>query len=44
MTTIKNQNCQERLKRQHFSDRWNYGLTKYRKTNKFQPKEDSVSY
>ena len=44
MITIKNQNCQERLKKAAFSDRWNYSLTKYRKTNKFQPKEGSVAY
>lgn len=33
-----------KIKKAAFSDRWNYGFTKYRKFNKFKPIEGSVAY
>lgn len=44
MATIKKPKLPRKIKKAAFSDRWNYGLTKYKKTNKFQPKEGSVAY
>ena len=44
MTTIKKPKLPRKIKKAAFSDRWNYGLTKYKKTNKFQPKEGSIAY
>lgn len=33
-----------KIKKAAFNDRWNYGFTKYRKTNKFKPVEGSIAY
>jgi len=33
-----------KIKKATFNDRWNYGFTKYRKTNKFKPVESSIAY
>jgi hypothetical protein len=41
---VKMPKLPRKIKKAAFSDRWNYGLTKYRKTNKFQPKEGSIAY
>lgn len=44
MATIKKPKLPRKIKKASFSDRWNYGFTKYRKTNKFKPKEGSIAY
>lgn len=44
MTKVKMPKLPRKIKKAAFSDRWNYGFTKYRKTNKFKPKEGSIAY
>lgn len=44
MSSVKMPKLPRKIKKAAFSDRWNYGFTKYRKTNKFQPKYGSIAY
>ena len=44
MNSVKMPKLPRKIKKAAFSDRWNYGFTKYRKFNKFQPKEGSITY
>lgn len=44
MERIKLPKLPRKIKKAAFSDMWNYGLTKYRKANKFQPREGSIAW
>ena len=33
-----------KVKKAAFSDNWNYGFTRYRRHNKFQPKKGSIAH